>query len=270
MTGDTIISDKERYNKADTSGSIRQKTGKNILTIAMLTFMFVSAMTMFTTMPADNWAAEKDDHFTLGSTVYTVTYHLNYDGSPDEDIDTVNDGEEYYITGHNEMLFSNPTGESFAGWSEQPDGSGERYEEGDPLSVTRNMDLYAVWEHEDNRFITMQTMLAKGPAGTVFEYTMNGVTKRTSIPSSGEYAITAPPGTVVEIRTIGKTTALWEAGSDREVRSKSFTYQMKDHMTEVSLSDLQTDEGIPWTIITAALVAAAAGMAVFVMVTRKR
>ena len=71
---------------------------------------------------------------------YTVTFEAN-GGTGSMDDQTFTYGEEKALT---ENTFTR-TGYTFAGWNTQADGNGTSYADGEELSLTDNLTLYALW-----------------------------------------------------------------------------------------------------------------------------
>ncbi len=71
---------------------------------------------------------------------YTVTFEAN-GGTGSMDAQTFTYGEEKALT---ENTFTR-TGYTFAGWNTQTDGNGTSYADGEELSLTDNLTLYAQW-----------------------------------------------------------------------------------------------------------------------------
>jgi len=121
--------------------------------------------TLLTTMTADTVAAKRTYEYSGGATtiylgsagsgvnfyainiIYTpaITYTLYYDengGSGTMDEQTVEEGGSVTVKTN---TFTAPAGYSFQEWNDNYKGSGTTYEAGQPIILTNDLTLYAVW-----------------------------------------------------------------------------------------------------------------------------
>ena len=98
-----------------------------------------------------NGLDDNSDHiftFTATANEYTVTYHANTsadDPTLYTDSNTVTHGESYTVLGNTNDYFQyTNTGYTFAGWATSATG-GVAYSAGSNITVTEDVDLYAVW-----------------------------------------------------------------------------------------------------------------------------
>jgi hypothetical protein len=76
---------------------------------------------------------------------YSVIYHADDDtsGYPPNDNNKYKSGEEAIVLGQHTLL---KEGYSFKNWNTNWEGTGNSYEVGDTITITRTIFLYAIWE----------------------------------------------------------------------------------------------------------------------------
>lgn len=95
----------------------------------------------------------------------TITYHGNgNDGGAVPSVQTYNNGTTATIATVGTM---SKTGATFAGWNDQPNGSGTAYAVGHTFSITVDLDLYAQWKDTENPAIFYTVMFDSQGGNTV-------------------------------------------------------------------------------------------------------
>ena len=151
---------------------------------------------------------------------YTLTYDANYSGGRDEDYD-YEAGETAIIKGD---LFGRKN-YTFTGWNTRANGNGTDYEEGERLTLTGDLTLYAQWRKNgstgtDTTSYTIDASASRGgdisPSGRVFVARGNDRTFR----------ITADEGYVIDdVRVDGESVGA--------VHTYTFENVRRDHTIEV-------------------------------------
>lgn len=73
---------------------------------------------------------------------FTITYHSN-GGTGTIPSQSYREGTTVYLSAN---TFTPPSGQIFSYWNTEPDGMGTTYHTGDPIIITQNIDLYAIYE----------------------------------------------------------------------------------------------------------------------------
>ena len=155
---------------------------------------------------------------------YTLTYDANYSGGGDEDYDyEVGEDGSVRVTVEENMF--RRSGYTFTGWNTRANGNGTDYEEGDRLTLTGDLTLYAQWRKNgstgtDTTSYTIDASASRGgdisPSGRVFVARGNDRTFR----------ITADEGYVIDdVRVDGESVGA--------VRTYTFENVRRDHTIEV-------------------------------------
>ena len=155
---------------------------------------------------------------------YTLTYDANYSGGRDKSYDyEVGDDGRVRVTVEENMF--RRSGYTFTGWNTRANGNGTNYEEGDRLTLTGDLTLYAQWRKNgstgtDTTSYTIDASASRGgdisPEGRVFVARGNDRTFR----------ITADEGYVIDdVRVDGESVGA--------VRTYTFENVRRDHTIEV-------------------------------------
>ena len=155
---------------------------------------------------------------------YTLTYDANYSGGRDEDYDyEVGEDGRVRVTVEENMF--RRSGYTFTGWNTRANGNGTDYEEGERLTLTGDLTLYAQWRKNgstgtDTTSYTIDAYASRGgdisPEGRVFVARGNDRTFR----------ITADEGYVIDdVRVDGESVGA--------VRTYTFENVRRDHTIEV-------------------------------------
>ena len=155
---------------------------------------------------------------------YTLTYDANYSGGRDKSYDyEVGEDGRVRVTVEENMF--RRSGYTFTGWNTRANGNGTDYEEGERLTLTGDLTLYAQWRKNgstgtDTTSYTIDASASRGgdisPEGRVFVARGNDRTFR----------ITADEGYVIDdVRVDGESVGA--------VRTYTFENVRRDHTIEV-------------------------------------
>ena len=155
---------------------------------------------------------------------YTLTYDANYSGGRDKSYDyEVGEDGRVRVTVEENMF--RRSGYTFTGWNTRANGNGTDYEEGERLTLTGDLTLYAQWRKNgstgtDTTSYTIDASASRGgdisPNGRVFVARGNDRTFR----------ITADEGYVIDdVRVDGESVGA--------VRTYTFENVRRDHTIEV-------------------------------------
>ena len=165
------------------------------------------------------------------SDTYTLTYNANYGSNPKTDLHDFPVGEDGTVKVTVEENMFRRSGYTFTGWNTKANGRGTDYDEGDRLTLTGDLTLYAQWkrvnDEDDNdrpgTGTTRYTIDADAslggtisPSGRVFVARGNDRTFR----------ISADEGYVID-------DVLVDGKSVGAVRSYTFENVRRDHTIEV-------------------------------------
>lgn len=111
-----------------------------LLLVAVLTFGMSSALAV----PYDATHASGQISFSGKNNKYSVTYHTN-GGSGNAPVDSNKYAKSASVTLLGQGNMTPPSGKTFAGWSTDANATYAAFPPGTAVTITANIDLYAVW-----------------------------------------------------------------------------------------------------------------------------
>lgn len=144
---------------------------------------------------------------------YTLTYDGNGNGGGTVPTSTTGFGT-YSVTGNTGTLTK--AGYTFAGWNTAANGSGVTYQASDPINLSSNITLYAIWT-------------GSAPSGFTLTYDPNTASGNAPSGTSGSGSITTAPN-IGSLSKSGYTFAGWNTQPD----GSGTTYQPGDALNLTS------------------------------------
>ena len=167
---------------------------------------------------------------------YTLTFYSNGGQGAME--------PQYFSNGEVKALTANVfarTGFTFTGWNTQPDGSGTSYGDGDALSLTSDLTLYAQWSAipgsdsgPSTYSVILPGQLTGGTITAAKRYAEEGETFRFTVTPDAGYAL----GTLTATDSNGNKLALTDEGGGK------YSFKMPARQVEIEVSFREIDSAL--------------------------